>query len=833
MRTSVVIFILFLLSGAASLVYEVVWMRELTLVFGATTYAIATILSTFMGGLAIGSLLFGRYVDRIERPLFVYALLEVGIGIFALIVPWLFDISRAIYVELYGTGMSRGALIAARAVLSMLVLLPPTVLMGGTLPVLAAFLIRRRGDVGHQTGLLYFVNTAGAVAGTMLAGFWLIENLGLAGTARVGALANFGLAVLAILAQRIPEVGTRKERVEEPSESGTMLSPGTVKLVLFCICLSGFTSLAYEVLWSRALLRYLYNSTYAFTTMLSVFLSGLAVGSILFVVLPWRRRRPLRLFAVLEIGVGAGFLVSALLFEDLRGNAAAVMGEEVKVLTTFTESLVAIGMRAFLVLFLPAVFLGATVPLATDLCARRLATIGQTVGRVYSVNTLGAILGSLVATFVLIPVLGMFGTLALLVGLNLAIALALIAADVPSPAGRIATSGILAAAFAGTLYVVPSDLFKKTFTIPGWELVFYQEGATDTVGVIEKKGQRIIVYDDLRGTASTTTYPMNFVFGHLPALLFPGEPKTALHICFGVGNSLSALALHESLTEVDSVELSPNALDAAKYFWTNNNVRENPKINTIIDDGRNYVMASRKTYDLIELEPPETFTAGVIHLYTREFYEHAAQRMTDDGVLVQWVPVGEATLEDEKMLFRAFWEVFPHGTAWQELYVDGPILLVGTKKPLEIDYQLLKDKMNRPGVKRDMELSHVADVDMLLSMFIFDAKAMAEFVDGVEPTVDDRTVLDFSMPRYIGSGFGLGTFSIEARSQGQTAYQLSLVRGRYYLDNRVSVAPYLTNIGGESREAVEERILSIERPVTNYLNLNYAIPRSQWNRSGP
>jgi spermidine synthase len=238
----------------------------------------------------------------------------------------------------------------------------------------------------------------------------------------------------------------------------------------------------------------------------------------------------------------------------------------------------------------------------------------------------------------------------------------------------------------------------------------------------------------------------------------------------------------------------------------------NPKVRTIIDDGRNFVITSEETYDVIELEPPETFTAGVINLYTLEFYRDAAERLAPDGVFLQWVPVGEAPLEEERMLFRAFYEVFPHATAWQQLFEDGPILLIGTKVPLSIDYQLLKQKMQRERVRQDLDLIGVADVDFLLSMFVFDEAALGEFVRGVPPVTDDRTVLDFSMPRYIGSGFGLGIFSRRAQEDGQAPIHFNFQRRLSYHRQRGSVVPYLTNLGGEDPDAIEERTRTQQRP---------------------
>ncbi|MFN2377076.1 MAG: fused MFS/spermidine synthase, partial [Candidatus Binatia bacterium] len=257
--------VLFFLSGATGLVYEVLWTRQLALIFGVTTYAVSAVLATYMGGLALGSWLVGRRVDRVRNPLLVYALLEAAIGAYALLVPWLLTALRPLYVELAQLGLSYPAFSLCRSLLAVLLLLLPTTLMGGTFPVLVQHWSRLGLGVKRGTGILYFVNTGGAIFGCSLAGFLLLETLGLTGTNRLAAGTNLLLAGAAVLvARRLPETATSSE--DQESHAGEQaLAPPVARLVLLCAALSGFISLVAQVLWSRALLRYLYNSTYAFT----------------------------------------------------------------------------------------------------------------------------------------------------------------------------------------------------------------------------------------------------------------------------------------------------------------------------------------------------------------------------------------------------------------------------------------------------------------------------------------------------------------------------------------------------------------------------------------
>lgn len=366
----------------------------------------------------------------------------------------------------------------------------------------------------------------------------------------------------------------------------------------------------------------------------------------------------------------------------------------------------------------------------------------------------------------------------------------------------LATAVVTVVAFAAA----PEDVFRSTFVqMKGAQLDFYAEGPTDTVGVQAAFGQRVIVYEDQRGTASTSSYPVNIFLGHMPMLLHPGTPKKVLHICFGVGNSLSAVASHAELERVDNVELSPHVLEAGKLFWSNDNVLEHPKVRTIIDDGRNYLMTTSETYDVIMLEPPETFTAGVINLYTSEFYKDAIARLAPDGVMMQWIPSANGSEKDEKELFRAFSDVFPHATMWWQTN-SGCALLLGSREPLKIDYQRLRQHFEEPRVKQDMILSDVRGVDHFLSLFIFDDDAYQEFVKDARPTRDDHTVLDFSMPKYAGSGFGLGQFNQKVKEGEFSPGHFVQERRQAYADLHRSVVPYLVNLGTDTPEQIEARI---------------------------
>ncbi|MFT4572316.1 MAG: spermidine synthase [Hyphomicrobiaceae bacterium] len=813
---TVFLLLIFFLSGAAGLVYEVLWTRQLVLIFGVTTYAVSAVLATFMGGLALGSYLIGKRADQMTRPLLVYAALELGIGVYALGIGSILEALRPVHVALAQLDLPYSVFSFTRALLGASVLIIPTTLMGATFPVLIRHWAVEQRDVARGTGILYLANTGGAIVGCLLCGFVLIENLGLAGTNYFAAALNVVLAAGAASLGLRPSVAVAARSIQE--REVVPISPAVGSLLLACAGLSGFVSLAAEVMWSRALLRYLYNSTYAFTTMLATFLLGITLGSAIYSAFFSQTRRPLWLFAGLQAGAGLGFALALVLFPLLRDLPSSFLG--FGVVESFWASLGLMFGRAAIILLPPVICLGALFPLAATLYARSQGTVGQAVSRVYAVNTFGAILGSLGCAFVSIPLIGMWGTAQLVVILCFvgSGAVAVVASDTTFKKAAVAATAVFSIFVAWQ--TAPDDVFRKTFLAhENAKLVFYEEGATDSVGVMHYYGQRTIVYEDLRGTASTGTYGINFFLGHLPMLLHQGTPAHVLHICFGVGNSLAAVAGHDELERVDNVELSPHVVDAGKYFWTNDNVLDHPKVRTIIDDGRNFLMTTAEKYDVIVLEPPETFTAGVINLYTTEFYRDALERLKPGGLMMQWIPTANAPLEDEKRLFRSFSEVFPETTMWWQL-TGGTALLVGTREPQVIDYQALRKHMQEPRVARDMKLSRVRDADHFLSFFVLDDEAFDEFVADSEPTTDDMTVLDFSMPRYGGSGFGLGQFNLEARGEKRNPFHFVRERKQLYFSMRRPIVPYLTNLQGESPDAIAARIVEARKVLLKALPIS-------------
>jgi len=758
MRNRSLVLLLFLVSGATGLVYQVIWTRQLSLVFGVTIFAASAVLAAFMGGLALGSHLAGRWIDRLHNPVRVYALLEAGIGLSALLVLFGLPAIEPAYVAL--ARLLEGNFLLfnlARVLLAGSLLLIPTTLMGGTVPAIGRYLVERREEVGFNVGLLYAVNTFGAVLGCVLTGFVLIPSFDLSHVIVATAAVNLAIgAVLLVL-----RVGDEPRPAPEVAEAETVVVPlgPSARLAVLVFSISGFVALGYEILWTRALVVYLHNSTYAFTVMLAVFLTGLIIGDIVFVRDYDRVERPLLWLGVVQLLTGVSVILAASSYATAPELTAAFLG--VQTVESFGGAVSLMVARAAIVLLPTTVFLGMVFPLVARVVCREMSSLGRHLGVAYAANTGGAIAGALGTTFLLIPFLGMRGTLVLLVIVNLLLGAACLWRAVDPGPRRLAVVAAVVALALLPGAAIPERLFYDALQTDTWKLLFYEEGVTDTTGVWqhEQTGHRWITYGDMRGTAGTMTNPFNRREAHLVHLLRPA-PRRSLHIGFGVGNSLAATVLHPEVEQVDCVELSPHVRDTASFFPTNEGVLEHPKMRLIIDDGRNFLMRNQVPYDVIFSDPPEIFTANVVNLYTVEFYRLAARSLADDGLMVQWIPrytIGELEL---RMMLRSMQEVFPETSLWRHgtwrLDRGGPpeLVAIGSMKPLKLDATELRERMSHPALQASLAQSNAETAGALLSMFIAGPETLREWTADVPPITDDRTFVDFYTPRQIYAGYG-------------------------------------------------------------------------------
>ena len=748
---------LFFGSGSAGLVYQVLWMRSLGLFFGSDMYGVSIILGTFMGGLALGSLLGGRLAERTVRPLFWYGLAELGIGLIGLRFSAILAAFEPLLQTAYG-GAGGGAspgYQALRIGLAGGALLLPTTLMGATLPLILKHFVRSRSVLGEAGAYFYAVNTLGALVGTLAAGFVLLPYLGMARSTAFAAAVNgmIGATCCALgWRARIPD--SARDAAQPDLDPLPGLDPNerrqlaTAALIAFGV--SGFGSFALEVAWTRILLISFSATVYSFAATLACFLFGIFLGSRMISRLVDRHESPLALFARLELGIaasvaGLGLLlhVTPAVFGRLLAALGPRLGEHALVASTLLVS--------FPLLVVPASLLGATFPAALRVYTTSVARVGSRSGDLYASNTLGAVFGSLVAGFVLIPRLGASVTIALLGLLFLAVGAALARVSGRAALGALwpaAALTLLCSAAALLLPYRPLLNFDQA-SLADAKLLYHAEGVQNTIDVVRAaSGATSLIIGGNVEADDGYRQRRHFVLkGHLPLLLMR-EPARVLVVGLGMGITLRATARHPGLERIDVVELSPDILAAqAQLADVNGNVLANPLVHVRIDDGRLFMKLTPLRFDMITADPIHPKVSRVGYLYTREYYEAIRAHLNPGGVVCQWMPVYQIAPRRLRSAVKTFLEVFPFATLW---YVDGHALLVAKLDSPDIDYGLLQQKFEDPDVREDLASIDISSPEQLLGHLRMGPAEIRAYLDA-EPDVplntDDSPYLEYFVPR--------------------------------------------------------------------------------------
>jgi spermidine synthase len=699
------VYLIFAISGASALVYQVIWARWLGLVFGNTTLSISIVLGSFMMGLALGSWLAGRLLHRIENPLRSYALLELGIGIFALCFPVFTKLTDLLFLSLVSSEALTGYGVFIRAVLSALVLLVPTTFMGATLPLLTDFFHRSpKHTQNWKVGLLYTANTLGAAAGIIIASFILIELVGVLLTTLIAAGLNFIVAALAYRASRSPELIKR-----ESKEFDDKHLDGAGMFAIAVISASGFLALASEVLWTRALETIIGNSTYAFATLVFLYLLGIAAGSWIMSLLVNRIKALPVWLAGMLLGMGLWMIVAINLFELVGHSIAAYSHKIVPLSVIFGHYLKAIA------LLLPlSLFSGACFPLATRMIDPKSEDAkGTLVAKAYAWNTVGALLGSLAAGFMIAPFWDYINSLYMLAALYCfaaVISYAVIGVSqwrIPMKLQAAVLLGVLSCVFSVFSFIRAED---KDYSVrrfnarsSSYKLVFHKPGLQGVTSVLKHKVtdryDRLLV-NGMGMTAKVTDTKM---MAHLPMLLHP-NPENTLVICFGMGTTYrSAVSYGENVTVV---ELVKEVADAFEYFYEDAPaLRAYKRGRIVINDGRNFLKTTRKKFDVITIDPPPPIdAAGVNNLHSEEFMELAREHLNEGGIMAHWIPypgTGSGVDDNETydMLIRTFAKVFPYSYMHDSLN-GGGLHVIGSMRP--IDISAITKKLSNIAVSDDI-----------------------------------------------------------------------------------------------------------------------------------
>ncbi|MCX5784677.1 MAG: fused MFS/spermidine synthase [Elusimicrobia bacterium] len=745
----IAIFLLFFFSGISGLIYEVVWTRLLTIILGNTVYAVSTVLSMFMGGLALGSFCAGRFIDSRKDPLRVYALLEIGVGLSGFCVTLLLNQTGPLYVWLYHLSAANPPMLSLMQYLFAFVLLGiPATLMGATLPVLSRFIVNRESVVGLSVGMLYAVNTFGAAAGCFAAGFLLIGTAGMSLTVLLAAAVNLAVGAAAWLMRntRIGYGGDSRPLIA-PEAAHNTAAPIRHFLVVGAFAVSGFAAMGYEVVWTRILVLYLGNSVYAFSAMLTCFLLGMASGSLVFSRFVDRMTGLFKWFGFLQAAIGLYMLTLIYLFGYQRGFFLIYV-------SPFPNNphLFFMFLKALTLLLLPTFLMGASFPLAGRLYTTSISTIARSISVLYTWNTLACIAGSAVAGFVFVPYLGIEKTMLFLVMMNSAAGAALLMAE-PADRRFAKTAGVAAvllAAVAGIVFV-PRNVIRgihESMLGARGNLIKYDETMYGTVMAVRSPAERRLMVDDLPIAGTSLGFlTSQKSLGHLPMLLHP-DPRKVFVVGFGGGGTSYAVSTYEEAKKIDIAELSRTIMDDAPLFAeVNHNVLADPRGSVIVNDGRNFLLTTKSSYSVISVDLLWPQTAGSGSLYTKEFYKLCFQRLEDNGMMVEWIHSGFVPVSYLQMIVKTVRQVFPYAGLWWSRGFQHFLLVASKKAPLSVDYRELCRKAKAERTRADLAGVGLDDPAVLVSYFIADGEALDAFArQAAHINTDDLPLIEYHLP---------------------------------------------------------------------------------------
>ncbi|HDS1775554.1 TPA: fused MFS/spermidine synthase [Pseudomonas putida] len=728
---------LLFISGGAALIYQVLWVKQLSLVVGVEVYAITAGISAFFAGLAMGGLLFGRWADRLRHPIKLYAGLELAVALLAVAATLGLAQSAALFARLEASV----GLLAWLLPLSLVGL--PAFLMGGTLPVLVRALTPSDAQTGEAGGRLYAANTAGAICGTLLAAFVLLPLLGVTGAACVAGALNL-LAALGAWCGR-----GRDERALPTSATASLPRTPQARLAIALYCLAGGVALGYEVVWTQSIVQFMSTRAFAFSVVLATYLMGLVLGSALYARRADRIRDPWGLFGLLIASAGLLALLQIAGLGRWLVTWQTLLESHVLQLTgsQLAGMCARFAAAAVCVVFIPTTLLGAAFPLALRLAVDS-GQVGRDVGAVIALNTLGGIVGVMLTGFVLVPGIGLVRTL---------VVLACVAAAIGAVAtwrGQAVHKGMRAAVLlVGGATLVTGALTppeRLAQLLPGarsGELVFYQEGRGGTVAVVnqQRQGQAFNrLY--IQGVSNTGDAMPSLRYMRLqallPLLIHRGEPRSALVIGFGTGITAGAMLRYSGLEHPVVAELLPQVLAAAPLFSGNYDAVNDPRLDIRLRDGRRELLRNEQRYDVITLEPPPPSAAGVVNLYSRDFYQLAASRLQEHGLVAQWLPLPTQNDEDSRSLVRSFLDVFPHASLWTTEFHE--MLLIGSATPMVLDVPRIRQRFEQPQVSAALDQVGVSSVEALLATWVTDRQGLERYAGDAQPVTDDRPRIEYA-----------------------------------------------------------------------------------------
>ncbi len=748
--------ILFLFSGMISLIFQVSWLKMLLPVFGNTVWAASTLLTAFMAGLAIGSWIFGRIADRIGSPLKLYGILEGFIGLYGLLTLLIFSKLHLLYVPLYRISGGDTVLMGfIKFFMDLIILLPPTICMGATLPLLARQFTADVNRSGSSIGTLYMINTLGAVLGTFFSGFYLIPYLGLRTTVFIAVAVNLVIMGLILLLCKGESIRFKLQGLFRKTRE---IQGRRWVLYVYFIC--GFTGLAYEVIWNRILTLHLGSSVYAYSIMLVVYLLGITLGAGLMSYFVSRIKQPVALFAIIQGLLALDLILMVNQFEHLPEMINTFLGMMVG--EGFASYVLALFISTLQLLILPTILFGASFPLAVRLYVQRKDELGEEVGVLYAVNTFGTILGAFFAGFLILPLVGAQRGMLLLGSMNLMVAIYLALKSRWKITVKWLAIGLSLVLFFGGYHfltrknqvLLSAQIFSDSEDSKV-KLLTCDEDIYATVAVEERQSVRgtwkqlSLNGMNVAGTSSEL-FTIQKLQGHLPLMMHP-TPKSVLHIGFGSGGTAWAVSRYP-VDRITIAEISRSVIEkASKYFHEiNHGVLEDPRVKVVYTDGRNRVLADPETYDVILSDSIHPRFSGNGSLYTYDYYQLLKRRLNPGGVVSQWLPFYGITPKNFKMILNSFYQVFPNTTVWfVNNTINSYVIVIGKLGSAKVDYAVMADKLAIPSVKSDLAEIECDSTYKLLDFLFFANETVGEFIGDTPLHTDDNMAVEYLSSRAI------------------------------------------------------------------------------------
>ena len=780
-KAFVLIAVCFTLSGAAGLIYEVLWMRMLGLVFGATTVAISVVLTAFMGGLALGSSIGGKVAARFRNALRVYGAIEIAIGVCAICLPLIFRIADGLDAAIWRTMHPGSPLFSLlRFVVVSAVLLIPTMLMGATLPILVSA-VRQFGDSRAVTiSRLYGLNLLGAIMGTIIAGFFFLPAFGIRLTIWIAATTNMVIGAAAVLFSRqlhSPDISSDSQSFRVDTQAGVLVPATNAPAFWFlCAFCSGLVTIGMQIIWSRLLTMIIGSSTYAFALVLALFLLGLALGAwVVSLAVTRDSNRLRRVVFLVQL-----FTVVAL-FMSLR-ITSAVPGALVSIgfrfdVNSWAALLGLQALAAMILILVPATLMGMIMPIVLTWAGQSSASgssVARIVGQAYALNTLGAIAGAIATTFVLIPMTSSKFAAFCMAAISLGVATAAYQSRRPTwdrTLVRGLSIGIAAVSMIAMLVVWPR-LNLSELSVGAYDsyirvlakarggtpddqrsngpddhrLLMYAEGRTATVSVRRDWGITSVAINGRTNASDADDMPTQVMLGQLGVLTAP-RLDHGLIVGFATGVTAGSV-LQSPIKSLEGVEIEPAAIASSSFFeHVNNHPLQDSRLRMIVDDARTYLRVNPTPYDLIVSEPSHPWVPGVANLFTREFFTLGRNRLRDDGVFVQWLQIYQLSTENLRSVLATFHQVFPHVAVFR---IGGSakgkdLILLGSRQPIRLD--LINERMKDARVAADLKRVGLANSTDVISWFVCDESRLDSALNGAVINTDDNMHVETVAPR--------------------------------------------------------------------------------------